>query len=54
MAAYYRSRRDHAFVTEVIASESPDVDMAVGYDANGNGMPDQAEERCVSAARFMD
>ncbi len=37
-------------ITEVIASESPDVDMAVGRDNNGNGMPDQDEEVCQSAS----
>lgn len=31
-------------------SESPDVDLRVGFDANGNGLPDAGEEVCVSAS----
>ncbi|MBI1297670.1 trypsin-like serine protease [bacterium] len=34
---------------EIIESESPDLDLFVGVDTNGNGLPDAQEELCASA-----
>lgn len=36
-------------LAEVIVSESPDLDMGVGFDTNGDGMPSFDEEVCSSA-----
>lgn len=36
--------------TEDATSESPDLDLFVGFDSNGNGLPDPFEEICVSAS----
>jgi uncharacterized repeat protein (TIGR01451 family) len=35
---------------DVLASEAPDLDMYVGFDADGNGVPNELEEQCVSAS----
>ncbi len=35
--------------TEDETSESPDLDLFVGFDLNGNGLPEAFEEICVSA-----
>jgi uncharacterized repeat protein (TIGR01451 family) len=35
--------------TEDASSESPDLDLFVGFDSNGNGLPEESEELCVSA-----
>lgn len=35
--------------TEDATSESPDVDLFVGFDADGDGMPEASEALCVSA-----
>lgn len=35
--------------TEDATSESPDLDLFVGFDSNGNGLPEESEEYCVSA-----
>jgi len=35
-------------VAEVTSSEAPDVDLFVGYDANGDGVPQQQEQLCTS------
>ena len=37
------------FIAEITASESPDLDMFVGLDFNGDGLPSADEEFCVSA-----
>jgi uncharacterized repeat protein (TIGR01451 family) len=37
-----------AFTTDE-ASESPDLDLFAGFDANGNGLPEESELLCVSA-----
>lgn len=37
------------FVAEILASESPDLDLRVGLDANGDGIPQEDEEVGVSA-----
>jgi len=37
------------FVAEVLASESPDLDMFVGIDTNGDGIPQEDEEIARSA-----
>ncbi len=39
-----------AFVAEILATTSPDLDMAVGYDANGDGQPSEDEQQCMSAS----
>ncbi len=36
-------------ITDDLTSESPDLDLFVGFDTNGNGMPDADEELCGSA-----
>ncbi len=41
-------------VLEVVESMSPDVDMAVGFDTNGNGEPDQDEQVCQSTTGSWD
>ncbi|MGD8976913.1 MAG: S8 family serine peptidase, partial [Gammaproteobacteria bacterium] len=38
------------FIAEITASESPDLDMFVGLDLNGDGLPSADEEFCVSAS----
>ncbi|MGB5620850.1 MAG: S8 family serine peptidase, partial [Gammaproteobacteria bacterium] len=38
------------FIAEITASESPDLDMFVGLDFNGDGLPSEDEEFCVSAS----
>ncbi len=38
------------FIAEITASESPDLDMFVGLDFNGDGLPSADEEFCVSAS----
>ncbi|MGB1262096.1 MAG: S8 family serine peptidase [Cognaticolwellia sp.] len=37
------------FVAEILASESPDLDLRVGLDANGDGIPQADEEVGISA-----
>jgi subtilisin family serine protease len=37
------------FVTEILASESPDLDLRVGLDTNGDGIPQEDEELGISA-----
>jgi len=37
------------FVAEILASESPDLDMFVGIDTNGDGIPQEDEEIARSA-----
>ena len=37
------------FVAEILASASPDLDLRVGLDANGDGIPDEDEEVGISA-----
>lgn len=37
------------FVAEVLKSESPDLDMFVGIDTNGDGIPQEDEQIAVSA-----
>lgn len=37
------------FVAEVLASDSPDLDMRVGIDTNGDGIPQEDEEIAISA-----
>ena len=37
------------FVVEILASESPDLDLRVGLDTNGDGMPQEDEEVGISA-----
>lgn len=37
------------FVAEILASESPDLDLRVGLDANGDGIPQEEEEVAISA-----
>jgi len=34
-------------VVEILASEAPDADLYVGYDEDGDGLPEAAEIRCV-------
>ncbi|MFT4939836.1 MAG: hypothetical protein ACI88A_002885 [Paraglaciecola sp.] len=48
VAAPAGASRFVAFTTDE-ASESPDLDLFVGFDANENGMPDESELVCVSA-----
>jgi subtilisin family serine protease len=36
-------------VVEITASQSPDLDLRVGIDVNGDGLPSEDEEVCVSA-----
>ncbi|MEW6983672.1 S8 family serine peptidase [Colwelliaceae bacterium 6471] len=38
------------FVAEVLSSDSPDLDMFVGIDSNGDGIPQQEEEIARSAS----
>ena len=38
------------FIAEITASQSPDLDMFVGLDFNGDGLPSEDEEFCVSAS----
>jgi subtilisin family serine protease len=38
------------FVVEILASESPDLDLRVGLDTNGDGIPQEDEEVGISAA----
>ena len=40
----------YALIFEVVDTTSLDLDMLVGFDANGNGTPDPGEEVCQSAA----
>ncbi|TWX73021.1 S8 family peptidase [Colwellia sp. C1TZA3] len=37
------------FVAEILASESPDLDLRVGLDTNGDGIPQEDEEVGISA-----
>ena len=37
------------FVAEILASESPDLDLRVGLDANGDGIPQEGEQVGISA-----
>ena len=37
-------------ISEIAETTSPDVDMAVGFDANGDGLPSLDEEVCLSAS----
>jgi subtilisin family serine protease len=37
------------FVTEILASASPDLDLRVGLDANGDGIPQEDEQVGISA-----
>ena len=37
------------FVAEILASESPDLDLRVGLDANGDGIPQEDEQVGISA-----
>lgn len=37
------------FVAEILASESPDLDLRVGFDANGDGIPQEDEQVGISA-----
>tara|TARA_R110001632_G_scaffold10237_14_gene38132 strand:- start:310 stop:4968 length:4659 start_codon:yes stop_codon:yes gene_type:complete len=37
------------FVAEILASESPDLDLRVGLDTNGDGIPQEDEELGISA-----
>lgn len=37
-------------VQEILDTTSPDLDMSVGFDTNGNGMPDPDEIVCQSAS----
>ena len=37
------------FVAEIISSASPDLDLRVGIDANGDGLPQEEEEIAISA-----
>jgi subtilisin family serine protease len=37
------------FVIEILASESPDLDLRVGLDTNGDGIPQEDEEVGISA-----
>ncbi len=39
----------YALVVEVLDTTSPDLDMAVGYDTNGDGLPSADELICQSA-----
>ena len=41
-------------VNEILASTAPDADMFVGFDDNGNGMPDADEEICASTTGGWD
>ena len=34
--------------TRDATTESPDLDLFVGFDSNGNGLPDESEQICVS------
>lgn len=36
-------------VAEIAASEAPDLDLFMGVDANGDGLPQVGEQRCSSA-----
>jgi uncharacterized repeat protein (TIGR01451 family) len=36
-------------VAEIVESEAPDVDLFVGLDANGDGIPQESEQVCASA-----
>jgi uncharacterized repeat protein (TIGR01451 family) len=36
-------------VAEIMETTSPDLDMSVGFDGNGDGKPELSEELCVSA-----
>ncbi len=36
--------------TEDATTDSPDLDLRVGFDANGNGVPEDFEEICISAS----
>jgi len=38
-----------SLIAETIFSESPDLDLFVGQDANNDGIPQESEEVCVSA-----
>ncbi len=38
------------FVTEIYSSESPDLDLFIGYDVNGDGMPQEEELVAFSAS----
>jgi uncharacterized repeat protein (TIGR01451 family) len=38
-----------ALVAEILETTSPDLDMAVGYDTNGDGRPSLDEQQCMSA-----
>ncbi|MFT2090944.1 S8 family serine peptidase [Paraglaciecola sp. 2405UD69-4] len=35
--------------TSDATSTAPDIDVRIGYDSNGNGLPDESEELCISA-----
>jgi uncharacterized repeat protein (TIGR01451 family) len=39
---------------EVVASAAPDVDMALGFDSNGDGRPSPDEERCLGAGGYWN
>ncbi len=38
-----------ALIAETVFSESPDLDLFVGFDANADGIPQESEEACFSA-----
>ncbi|SEL57595.1 GlyGly-CTERM domain-containing protein [Colwellia chukchiensis] len=38
------------FVAEILTSESPDLDLRVGIDSNGDGIPQEDEEIAISAS----
>ena len=40
----------HRLVAEILDTTSPDLDMGVGFDADGNGLPDEDELDCQSAS----
>ncbi len=40
----------HTFIVEILETTSPDLDMAVGYDSNNDGLPSADELVCQSAA----
>ncbi|MGB0384027.1 MAG: CHRD domain-containing protein [Ardenticatenaceae bacterium] len=39
----------YSLIAEILASESPDIDIAVGMDSDGDGQPDASEQVCLSA-----
>lgn len=39
----------HAIYAEIVDTTSPDLDMAVGFDMNGDGLPEESEQVCQSA-----